>query len=149
MPFDFAVVLIFLAVSAGFVWAAMFVGKLVRPHRPDAQKLQTYECGERPIGAAWYNFNPRFYLLALVFIIFDVEIALTFPVGVVARAWVEAGHGLTVVVEILLFVAVLVAALAYVWGRGDLNWVRDLEHEAPLPPVEPPPDAALTREVHS
>lgn len=129
MPFDFAVVLTFLLVGAVFVGGALLLGRFVRPNRPDPQKALTYECGERTIGTAWFNFNPRFYVLALVFIVFDVEIALTFPAAVVARDWIEAGRGVTAVVEIALFVMVLAAALAYVWGKGDLDWVRDIGHD--------------------
>lgn len=126
MQFDFAVVLTFLFVGAAFVGIAMFLGRFVRPSVPDPQKAQTYECGERVIGSAWFNFNPRFYVMALVFIVFDVEVALTFPVTAVVRDWVANGKGVTAVVEIVLFVAVLVAGLAYVWGKGDLDWIRDI-----------------------
>ena len=140
MPFDFAVVLMFLLVGAGFVGIALLIGRFVRPSRPDPQKALTYECGERAIGTAWFNFNPRFYVLALVFIVFDVEIALTFPVSVVVRDWIAAGRGLTAVVEIVLFVAVLVAALAYVWGKGDLDWIRDIgkDEDAAAAPAAAP-----------
>ncbi len=58
------------------------LSRLVGPRIPNAEKATIYECGERPIGAAWFNFNPRFYLVALVFVIFEVDIALTFPVVV-------------------------------------------------------------------
>lgn len=126
MPFDFAVILIFLLVGAIFVGGALLLGRFVRPNVPDPQKATTYECGERAIGSAWFNFNPRFYVMALVFIIFDVEIALTFPVGVVARDWVDGGRGVTALVEIGVFVLILVAALVWVWGKGDLEWIRDL-----------------------
>ena len=126
MQFDFATILVFLLVGAGFVFAALLAGRFLRPNLPDAQKASPYECGERPIGSGWFNFNPRFYLMALVFIVFDVEIALTFPVATVVRSWVEAGKGLLAVGEIVLFIVILAAALAYVWGRGDLDWVRDI-----------------------
>ena len=126
MRFDFAVVLIYLSVSAAIVGIALWLTRLVGPRIPDPEKSNVYECGERPIGGGRFNFNPRFYLMALVFIIFDVEIALTFPVATVVREWVAAGRGMTAVVEIVLFLAVLAGALAYVWGRGDLEWVRDI-----------------------
>ena len=126
MQFDFAVVAIFLAAAFGIVGIALIAGRLVRPNKPDATKALTYECGERPIGSGWFNFNPRFYQLALLFLVFDVEIALTWPVAVVARRWIAEGKGGLAVVEILLFMAILVAALAFLWGRGDLDWVRDI-----------------------
>ncbi|MBI5502034.1 MAG: NADH-quinone oxidoreductase subunit A [Deltaproteobacteria bacterium] len=127
MQFDFATVLVFLLVGAGFVFIALFVGRFLRPNLPDPQKASVYECGERAIGSGWFNFNPRFYLMALVFIVFDVEVALTFPVAVVVRDWIARGDALVAVVEIALFLLVLAAALAYVWGKGHLDWVRDIE----------------------
>lgn len=126
MQFQFSVILIYLTVSAAVVGAALFLGRFIRPRVPDPQKALTYECGERPIGSAWFNFNPRFYLLALVFIVFDVEIALTFPVATVVKRWIAEGRGGVAVLEIVLFLAVLVAALAYVWGKGELEWIREL-----------------------
>jgi NADH-quinone oxidoreductase subunit A len=121
---DFAMVLVFLVVSFAFIAASLAVGHFVRPHLPDPEKSTTYECGERPIGSAWFNFNPRFYVMALIFIVFDAEIAVTFPAAVVVRRWVETGRGGFAVFEIGVFLAVLLVALAYVWGKGDLDWVR-------------------------
>jgi len=126
VQFQFSVILIYLAVSAAVVGAAIFIGRFLRPQVPDPQKATIYECGERTVGSAWFNFNPRFYLLALVFIVFDVEIALTFPVAVVVKEWIAQGRGGLAVLEVLLFLAVLVAALAYIWGKGELEWIRDL-----------------------
>ncbi len=146
MPFDFAVVGIFLIAAFAIVGIALLLGRFVRPAKPDAVKSQTYECGEQPIGSGWFNFNPRFYQLALLFLVFDVEIALTWPVAVVARRWIAEGRGLLAVVEILLFLAILVVALAFLWGRGDLDWVRDLgvmPHEEDAPAA----DAAKTPEA--
>jgi NADH-quinone oxidoreductase subunit A len=116
------------------VGLALWLGRFLRPRIPDPQKEQIYECGERPIGSAWFNFNPRFYLFALVFIVFDAEIALTYPVAAVVRDWIARGHGTIAVLEIVLFLLILVAALAYVWGKGELDWSRELAHpeeEAP------------------
>jgi NADH-quinone oxidoreductase subunit A len=125
--FDFATVLVFLLLGAAFVGVSLVVSRLVAPHLPDALKSTVYECGERPIGGGWFNFNPRFYLIALVFIVFDVDVALTFPVAVVVRQWVDSGRGLIAVTEFGLFVVILVAALAYVWRRGHLDWEREIE----------------------
>ena len=149
MQFDFAVVGIFLAAAFAIVGRAPLLGRLVRPNHPDPAKSSTYECGELRIGSGWFNFNPRFYQLALLFLVFDVEIALTWPVAVVARRWVAEGKGGTAVIEILLFLAILVVALAFLWGRGDLDWVRDIgvlphEPEAPDAPAvaaPQPPEA--------
>ena len=80
------------------------------------------------IGNAWMNFNPRFYLIALVFVIFEVDIALTFPVVAVFKEWVAFSPtaGFVALVELLLFTAILVVGLAWVWVHGDLDWVKKL-----------------------
>jgi NADH-quinone oxidoreductase subunit A len=126
MLFEFATVAVALLVSAAFVWVSLFAGSFLRPRVPEPEKDTTYECGERPIGGAWVNFNPRFYVMALIFIVFDVEIALTVPAAVVTRSLIEAGNAWLPVIEIGLFLVILVVALGYVWGKGDLDWIRDL-----------------------
>jgi NADH-quinone oxidoreductase subunit A len=126
VQFDLAMVLAFLLVSVSFVAAGLLAGHFVRPHIPDPDKSSVYDCGERPIGSAWFNFNPRFYVMALVFIVFDAELALTFPAAVVVRRWVQDGRGAFAVLEVGAFLAVLLVALAYVWGKGDLDWVRTI-----------------------
>jgi NADH-quinone oxidoreductase subunit A len=74
-----AYVLLFLAVGAAFVLVNLLVGKLIRPHKPDAEKGTVYECGEPTIGSAWVQFDLRYYVIALLFVIFDVEVAFFFP----------------------------------------------------------------------
>src|SRR5271165_184551 len=73
------VLLIFLAVGSGFLAVNLMVGKFVRPHRPSAEKQAIYECGEPTIGSSWIQFDLRFYVVALLFVIFDVEMAFFFP----------------------------------------------------------------------
>jgi NADH-quinone oxidoreductase subunit A len=128
MGFEFGTVLVFAIVALGFAFGGITASRLVGPRIPNADKSSTYECGERPIGVAWFNFNPRFYLVALVFVIFEVDIALTFPVVAVYRDWVAASPGLAWVafVELFLFTAILVVGLAWVWAHGDLEWVKNL-----------------------
>lgn len=121
-------VAVFVAVIAGFVFVALFLGRFFRPKvRHTPLKDMPYECGEEPVKDAWFNFNPRFYLIALVFVVFDVEIALVLPVAAVLREWVGAGRGMIALAEITLFVTILLAALIYVWLRGDLRWIKDLK----------------------
>lgn len=129
MPFEFGQVLVFMLLAIGFVLGALTFQRLVAPRHPSADKGEVYECGERPIGDAWFNFNPRFYIIALIFVVFDVEIALTFPVAVVFRAWKEAGAGLVAFSELMVFVGILIAGLAYVWRKGDLEWVKKLRFQ--------------------
>ena len=130
MQFDFAMVLVFLVSAIGFGVTNLLIGALLRPRFPNPEKEMIYECGEEPIGTAWFNFNPRFYIIALVFVIFEVEIALTIPVALVYRDWVFAGMGGVALVEILAFVGILAAGLVWIWARRDLEWVKKLEPEA-------------------
>jgi NADH-quinone oxidoreductase subunit A len=123
--FDLASIFFFVAVGLSVPLAMLTVGWLVRPRTPNPAKLTIYECGELPAQAAWFNFNPRFYIVALVFLVFDVEVAFTYPAALVFRRWVAIGAGGVAFAELALFVAVLLLGLAYVWRRGDLDWIRD------------------------
>jgi NADH-quinone oxidoreductase subunit A len=78
-----AILLLFLAVGAGFIFVHLVAGKLIRPNKPDSEKKTIYECGEPTIGSAWIQFDLRFYVVALLFVIFDVEVAFFFPWAVV------------------------------------------------------------------
>jgi NADH-quinone oxidoreductase subunit A len=128
MGFGFGAVFAFAVVAIGFALIALTAGRLLRPNFPDAAKSSIYECGEKPIGTAWMNFNPRFYLIALVFVIFEVDIALTFPVVAVFKEWVAASPrtGVIALGELLVFTGILVVGLAWVWVHGDLEWVKKL-----------------------
>jgi len=129
MPFHFANVLLFSATAILFVFGSLLAGHFLRPSAPTREKSMIYECGEKPIGQAWFNFNPRFYLIALVFVIFEVEIAFMFPVASVYKSFVEKGQGLLAFAEIFVFVAILAVGLAYVWAMGDLEWVKGLKQD--------------------
>jgi NADH-quinone oxidoreductase subunit A len=128
MGFDFGAVLVFAVVAIGFALGGITLSRVLGPRIPNAEKSTIYECGERPVGIAWFNFNPRFYLVALVFVIFEVDIALTFPVVAVYRSWVEASPSLAWVAfaELFLFTAILAVGLVWVWAHGDLEWVKNL-----------------------
>ena len=82
-------------------------------------KLESYECGEVPEGSAWVKFNIRFYIIALIFLIFDVEVVFLFPWAVVFKEM-----GLLALIEMGIFLLILIAGLAYVWVKSDLEWVR-------------------------
>jgi NADH-quinone oxidoreductase subunit A len=114
-----AAILAFLVVGAGFVTVNLILWKVLRPSRFSEEKLTTYECGENPVGSAWIQFNIRFYVFALIFIIFDVEAVFLLPWAVVFKEL-----GMLAFVEGLVFIAILVVALVYVWRKGDLEWVR-------------------------
>ncbi len=114
---EFGRVLIFLIVGVLFVAIGLATAWLLRPHRPYPSKRTTYECGETPVGDTRMRFNIRFYVVALIFIIFDVEVVFLFP-----WALVYAGLGWFAFVEMLVFLAILLAGFAYVWRNGDLDW---------------------------
>lgn len=126
MLFDFSMVVMFLVLGAGFVLIALGLGALIRPRRMGTNRNATYECGEVPTGTGWYNFNPRFYMLALIFLIFDVEVVVTYPVVAVLRQWAGWGKGAIAFIEILLFILILVTGLIILWRKGDLEWIKKL-----------------------
>ena len=128
--FGFLSVVAFLFVAILFVYAVLLLGRFVRPRRPSPDKRSVYECGERAIGQAWFNFNPRFYIIALIFVAFDVEIAFMYPVAVVFAGLVHAGHGVLAYLELTLFLLILFLGLVYVWRKGDLEWLKHLDHLA-------------------
>ena len=101
------------------------IAKLVRPSKPGGEKGVAYECGELPVGSSWVRFNIRFYLVALFFIVFDVEVLFLYPWATVFKDLFPVAGSL-VFVEMAVFIAILVIGLAYVWAKGDLDWVKTL-----------------------
>jgi NADH-quinone oxidoreductase subunit A len=114
-----ASILVFLAAVVGSLLGGLVLWAALRPSRASDEKLTTYECGEDPVGSAWVQFNIRFYVFALIFVVFDVEAVFLLPWATVFREL-----GVIAYLEGLAFVAILVVALAYVWRKGDLAWVR-------------------------
>jgi NADH-quinone oxidoreductase subunit A len=119
---DYATVLVFIVLGAVTVALMLGISRLLRPRNPSPVKLSTYECGEIPVGSSWVQFNIRFYVVALIFIIFDVEVALLYPWAVVFRRL-----GLLAFVEAFIFIIILLMGLAYLWKEGDLDWVRTFQ----------------------
>jgi len=105
--------------AAGLIVGLMVsVNRLIGPRRPgDKAKGEAFECGNPPSGSAWGRFSVRFYLTAILFLVFDVEVVFLFPWAVELRQLGMFGF-----VEALIFIAVLVAGLAYAWQRGALDW---------------------------
>ena len=125
MALNFAVVLIFMVVGALFVLVNMTLSRIVQPRLSSKEKLTTYECGEDTVGESWIQFNNRFYLVALIFIIFDVEVVFLYPWAVVFKSL-----GLFAFIEMMIFVGILFVGLAYVWAKGDLGWVKGYTSES-------------------
>ena len=125
MYIDYIPVIVFAALAVGLLIAPLVIQHLVSPrHDKSESKQMSYECGEVPEGSAWVKFNIRFYIIALVFIIFDVEVVFLFPWAVVYQDFIASGNGLLVLIEMLLFVTILTIGFAYVWVKGDLDWVK-------------------------
>ncbi|NJR67057.1 MAG: NAD(P)H-quinone oxidoreductase subunit 3 [Leptolyngbyaceae cyanobacterium CRU_2_3] len=97
--------------------AAIILSNLLAPRRTGAERRTTYESGMEPIGGAWIQFNIRYYMFALVFVIFDVETVFLYP-------WAVAFHelGLLAFIEALVFIGILVVGLVYAWRKGALEW---------------------------
>ena len=122
MLVEYATVLVFIVLGAVTVALMLGLQRWFAPRAPSAVKLSTYECGEVPYGSSWVQFNIRFYVVALIFIIFDVEVALLYPWAVVFQRL-----GLLAFIEAFIFIVILLAGLAYLWKEGDLEWVRSLQ----------------------
>lgn len=129
MQFELASIFFFVGVGISVPLLMLTIGWLLRPRTPNPTKNMIYECGEIPTEQAWFNFNPRFYIVALIFLIFDVEVAFTYPVAIVFNRWVKRGVGGLAFLELFVFVAILVLGLAYVWRHGDLEWIRQARQD--------------------
>jgi NADH-quinone oxidoreductase subunit A len=168
--------LLFVVVGIGFILVHLLAGKLIRPAKPDPEKMTIYECGEPTIGSSWIQFDLRFYVVALLFVIFDVEVVFFFPWAVVfgkANALAnpnlpteqrqqlsrelsnaepeiakESAGSLAWIAfwDILVFFGVLLVGFAYLWKRGDLDWVRSTAAETAVPGPAPPSPEARARE---
>ena len=189
---------LFVAFGFAFLFVNLVVGKFLRPKAPNLEKLEIYECGEPTIGSSFVQFDIRFYVVALLFIIFDVEVAFFFPWANVfgksthlmdpnlpvvqsAASSAESKPTLTpaaagiyrelsvpeaaaphttdeirgsanqlawlALVDILAFFAILMVGFAYVWRRGDLDWVRAVAEEPISQPERIPPSTVVERET--
>jgi NADH-quinone oxidoreductase subunit A len=175
---------VFVALGVFFLLIHLLIGRLIRPARPAAEKLTIYECGEPTVGSAWVQFDLRYYVIALLFVIFDVEVAFFFPWALVfgksnalsdpdldparrkeitaqlvpTAPFVPALPGSQstppetgidpavarefswlALVDILVFFGVLLVGFAYLWRRGDIDWVRSIRAEEPTPAGVPAP----------
>ena len=116
---DFGTIFLFILIGIVLVYVPLLIQRLVAPKNDSPDKLSTYECGEESEGSAWVQFNIRFYVIALICLIFDVEVVFLFPWAVVFK-----DLGLLAFVEMSIFLLILIVGLAYVWKKGDLDWVK-------------------------
>jgi NADH-quinone oxidoreductase subunit A len=135
-------VILFLVAGLLFVVSALLVSRLIRPHRPNAEKLSPYESGEEPQGVAWVQFNIRFYIIALIFLLFEVEIVFLFPWATIFAdkeliSQTEGMWGWFALTEMIVFIAILAIGLAYAWVNGYLDWAKadpqPSEYKSPVP----------------
>lgn len=124
MESQFAIVLVFAIVAILFVYGSLLFGSLIRPKlSPNPIKRLPYESGEHLFSKAWIQFNTRFYLIALIFLIFDVELLFLYPVATVFNDFLKINKWV-VFIEFFLFIGILLAGLAYAWVKEDLEWVK-------------------------
>jgi NADH-quinone oxidoreductase subunit A len=125
---EFGKILIFIITGIIMVCFTLFINKLIAPNNPNPEKLTSYECGEEPTGNAWLPFNARFYVIALVFLLFDVEMVFIFPWAIVFGNHdmnnFDPRWGWLALAEMFLFLGILILGLAYVWVKGDLDWIK-------------------------
>ena len=118
MLHSFLPVLVFAGLGAIVGGTLAVVNGLVGPRRPSKAKSDPYECGLPSEVARTFRFGISFYMIAMLFILFDIEVVFLYPVGVILRA----AHSVFVLVEVIVFVVLLLVALIYVWRRGALDW---------------------------
>jgi len=119
-------ILLFAVASWSIGFGTLLVGKLIRPKNPGGLKDEIYECGEPTVGPAWVQFDLRFYVVAILFVVFDVEIAMLYPWAVVYRTLIKNGLGAVAFWEMLFFFGLLVIGFVYLWRFGYLDWVRTI-----------------------
>ena len=116
---EFGKIFVFIILAGAFVGIAFFASMLIRPKRPSHEKDLIYECGETPEGSPWVKFKIRLYVVALIFLIFDVEIVLLFPWALTYKSFGFYGFATGAI-----FLLVLFLGMAYEWRKGDLEWAR-------------------------
>jgi len=122
MSSEYNTVATFLIVGVAFVILVFWVAWLLRPYRPTRQKLANYECGERPVGQAWVQFRIIFYLFALIFVVFDVEVVFVLPWAYILKELVGRGFGPFAFWEMMAFLGILLVGWLYAWRKGALQW---------------------------
>ena len=119
---DYITVAAFLAVGALIVGGAVSASSLLRPDKPSRVKSEAYECGIDPVGGGWSQTQIRYYIFALLFLIFDVEAVFIFPWAIQLESFAESGMGGFVLVEMVIFIGILVLGLVYAVRKGVLRW---------------------------
>ena len=125
---QFGYVAAFLGAGILFLGLILTLARFIRPNRPNVEKNSTYESGEAPVGNANIRFNPRFYVIALLFVLFEIELVFLFPTATLLKdkelSAAAPEFPMYAVIEILLFVGILALGLAFAWVKGYLNWEK-------------------------
>lgn len=119
---DYVTVLVFVALGAILVGGAVGASKLIAPNNPGGLKDVPYESGIEPIGTGWNQTHIRYYVFALLFLIFDVEAVFIFPWAIQLNAFQAAGRGLFALIEMFIFILILLMGLIYAIRKGVLSW---------------------------
>lgn len=125
----FGEVLLFIIGGAVFIVVTLLASRFIRPHRPNPEKLSTYESGEEPVTAAWSQFNIRFYIIALIFLLFEAEVVFLFPWSTIfadedLQKQTNGQWGWFTMIEMVIFIVILALGLAYAWRHGHLDWIK-------------------------
>jgi len=125
---EFGKILVFLISGFTITGGMLALNKLIAPNKPNAEKLKSYECGEEPTGSSWVQLNSRFYVIALIFLLFDVEMVFIFPWATVFGSHdliaQDERWGWLSLIEMFVFMGILILGLVYVWVKGDLQWIK-------------------------
>ncbi|MCT1524570.1 NADH-quinone oxidoreductase subunit A [Sphingobacterium hotanense] len=141
---EYGKILLMAIVGMLLVCATIFLAFVLSPKNPNPVKLSTYECGEESVGTSWIQFNPRFYVIALIFLLFDVELIFIFPWATVFGnadfIAADARWGWFTLIEMAIFIGILIVGLIYVWKSGDISWIKP-QHKTPSVAVNIPSSA--------
>jgi len=141
---EYGKILLMAIIGIVLVSATILLARVLSPKNPNPIKLSTYECGEETTGTSWVQFNPRFYVIALIFLLFDVELIFIFPWATVFgnADFIAVDHrwGWFTLIEMGIFLGILIIGLLYVWKSGDISWIKPT-HQRPSVPVAIPASA--------
>ncbi len=119
---DYITVAVFLAAGVILVGAALITAGMIRPNKPSKVKSEIYECGIEPIGDGWSQTHIRYYIFALLFLVFDVEAVFIFPWALNVETFANAGSGGYILIEMFVFIGILLLGLVYAVRKGVLKW---------------------------
>ena len=117
-------ILIILGIGVVFSGTFIFLSSLIGPKKPTKEKLEPYECGMPPVGDSHQRFSVKFFLVAILFILFDIEAVFLYPWAVLFKDFKESGQGIFIFWEMVAFLLILTLGLFYVWKRKALEWEK-------------------------